>query len=151
MERISLTNIRFIESGSRKGGTFADVAMATFARITRDGQGRRLAVKKLRFVIDTDMTEEKFIRVNPIFATIFQHGSPLASSCSPMSSISWTSSVNIVKIVGFVEDMKQRIAWLVFNWEDNGNLREFLRSGEWEIPERVFLVRHKRVRDWKGN
>ncbi|KIO19025.1 hypothetical protein M407DRAFT_31309, partial [Tulasnella calospora MUT 4182] len=33
------------------------------------------------------------------------------------------------------------IAWLVFPWEDNGNLREFLRSGTWEIPERVSLIR----------
>lgn len=60
------------------------------------------------------------------------------------------SHPNIVKILGFVEDIECRIAWLVFTWEDNGNLREFLRSGEWEIPERVSLVRRKRERHLEG-
>lgn len=49
-----------------------------------------------------------------------------------------------MKIIGFVEDTERRIAWLVFPWEENGNLREFLRSGKWEFPERVSLVGHKR-------
>ncbi|KIO28290.1 hypothetical protein M407DRAFT_72016, partial [Tulasnella calospora MUT 4182] len=48
---------------------------------------------------------------------------------------------HIVKIIGFVEDMKKRIAWLVFPWEANGNVREFLLSGKWELPERVSLIR----------
>ncbi|KIO21579.1 hypothetical protein M407DRAFT_38581, partial [Tulasnella calospora MUT 4182] len=47
------------------------------------------------------------------------------------------SHPNIVKIVGFVEDIGNRIAWLVFPWEVNGNVREFLLSGEWEISERI--------------
>lgn len=55
------------------------------------------------------------------------------------------SHPNIVELIGFVEDIKNRIAWLVFPWADNGNLREFLRSGKWEIPERVSLVRWKQL------
>lgn len=55
------------------------------------------------------------------------------------------SHPNIVKILGFVEDLEKRIAWLVFPWEENGNLREFLHSGDWEIPERVSLVRHNEM------
>ncbi|KIO19027.1 hypothetical protein M407DRAFT_83300, partial [Tulasnella calospora MUT 4182] len=51
------------------------------------------------------------------------------------------SHPNIAKIIGFVEDVEKSIAWLVFPWEDNGNLREYLRSGTWEIPERVSLIR----------
>ncbi|KAG8915413.1 Ephrin type-A receptor 8 [Tulasnella sp. 408] len=47
---------------------------------------------------------------------------------------------NIIKLVGFVEDMKQCIAWFVFPWEANGNVREFLLSGKWELPERVSLL-----------
>ncbi|KAG8901177.1 hypothetical protein FRC00_008560 [Tulasnella sp. 408] len=50
------------------------------------------------------------------------------------------SHPNIVRFIGFVEDIDNRIAWLVFPWEDNGNLRKFLRSGNWEIPERVSLL-----------
>ncbi|KIO21186.1 hypothetical protein M407DRAFT_80659, partial [Tulasnella calospora MUT 4182] len=44
---------------------------------------------------------------------------------------------NIIKLVGFVEDMERRVAWLVFPWEANGNVREFLLSGKWEPPERI--------------
>ncbi|KIO18468.1 hypothetical protein M407DRAFT_225548, partial [Tulasnella calospora MUT 4182] len=48
---------------------------------------------------------------------------------------------NIIKLAGFVEDIKNRIAWLVFPWEANGNVREFLLSGKWELPERVSLIK----------
>ncbi|KIO30879.1 hypothetical protein M407DRAFT_68732, partial [Tulasnella calospora MUT 4182] len=47
---------------------------------------------------------------------------------------------NIVKIAGFVEDITNRIAWLIFPWEANGNVREFLLSGKWELAGRVSLV-----------
>ncbi|KAG9021737.1 hypothetical protein FS837_007017, partial [Tulasnella sp. UAMH 9824] len=29
---------------------------------------------------------------------------------------------------------------MVFSWEKNGNLREFVRSANWELPERVSLI-----------
>ncbi|KIO17409.1 hypothetical protein M407DRAFT_85009, partial [Tulasnella calospora MUT 4182] len=51
-----------------------------------------------------------------------------------------SSHPNVVKILGFVEDIKNGIAWLILPWESNGNLREFLRSGEWDIPERISLT-----------
>ncbi|KIO33046.1 hypothetical protein M407DRAFT_43630, partial [Tulasnella calospora MUT 4182] len=47
---------------------------------------------------------------------------------------------NVVKILGFVEDVGQGVAWMVFAWEENGNLREFIRSAKWELPERVSLI-----------
>lgn len=50
------------------------------------------------------------------------------------------SHVNIVKLIGFVEDFETGIAWIVMSWEPNGNLREFLEKGCWEIVERVSLV-----------
>ncbi|KAG9041399.1 hypothetical protein FS837_012322 [Tulasnella sp. UAMH 9824] len=63
-KRISVTNISFVQGGLRDGGTFADIAIAMFARTTRHGQEGRLAVKKIRFVIDGDMTEEKIFKLN---------------------------------------------------------------------------------------
>lgn len=36
--------------------------------------------------------------------------------------------------------MENDKAWVILPWESNGNVREFLASGEWEIPERVSLV-----------
>lgn len=50
------------------------------------------------------------------------------------------SHPNIIRIVGFVEDMQRGDAWIVLPWEENGNVREFLQSGEWDIPERISLV-----------
>ena len=50
------------------------------------------------------------------------------------------SHPNIIKLVGFVEDMQKGDAWMILPWEGNGNVREFLQSGEWDIPERIFLV-----------
>lgn len=67
-----------------------------------------MAVKKVRFIINGDMTEEKFLRV---FVNELRLLAKL--DCS-----------NIVKIIGFVEDIKNRIGWLVFPWEENGNLRD---------------------------
>ncbi|KIO22971.1 hypothetical protein M407DRAFT_27541 [Tulasnella calospora MUT 4182] len=33
---------------------------------------------------------------------------------------------NIVKLIGFVEEGQAGIAWLLFRWETNGNIRDFL-------------------------
>ncbi|KIO19638.1 hypothetical protein M407DRAFT_30709 [Tulasnella calospora MUT 4182] len=50
------------------------------------------------------------------------------------------SHPNIVKLEGFVEDVSAQKVWLIFPWEEHGNLRDFLASGEWEVPERISLV-----------
>ncbi|KIO28298.1 hypothetical protein M407DRAFT_72038, partial [Tulasnella calospora MUT 4182] len=47
---------------------------------------------------------------------------------------------HIVTFIGFVEDISGGIGWMIFPWETNGNIREFLQSGEWEIPERISLI-----------
>lgn len=52
------------------------------------------------------------------------------------------SHKNIIRLIGFVEDLDKGEAWIVLPWEPNGNLSEFVAKGEWEIPERVSLVSH---------
>ncbi|KIO24055.1 hypothetical protein M407DRAFT_26497 [Tulasnella calospora MUT 4182] len=54
---------------------------------------------------------------------------------------------NIIKFLSFVEDMKKGDAWIILPWEPNGNVREFLQSGEWDIPERISLAFKVRQRD----
>ncbi|KAG9035004.1 hypothetical protein FS837_002074, partial [Tulasnella sp. UAMH 9824] len=49
------------------------------------------------------------------------------------------SHANIIKLEGFVEDASKGIVWLVFPWEVNGNLRDFVATQDWEIPERISL------------
>lgn len=50
------------------------------------------------------------------------------------------SHQNIVRLIGFVEELERGKAWIILAWEANGNLSEFLASGDWEILERVSLV-----------
>lgn len=62
---------------------------------------------------------------------------PLAHEVGLLNDL---SHANVIKIIGFVEDIDHGVAWMVFCWEYNGNLREFVRSAKWEVPERVSLV-----------
>ncbi|KIO18888.1 hypothetical protein M407DRAFT_83461, partial [Tulasnella calospora MUT 4182] len=50
------------------------------------------------------------------------------------------SHENIARLIGFVEDLQQGKAWIVLSWEPNGNVSEFLATGQWEIPERISLI-----------
>ncbi|KIO16363.1 hypothetical protein M407DRAFT_86092, partial [Tulasnella calospora MUT 4182] len=50
------------------------------------------------------------------------------------------SHPNIVKLEGFVADLSKNVVWLVFPWEENGNLKDFLAAGDWEVPERISLI-----------
>ncbi|KIO18851.1 hypothetical protein M407DRAFT_83509 [Tulasnella calospora MUT 4182] len=47
---------------------------------------------------------------------------------------------NIVELEGFVEDAPKSMIWLVFHWAYHGDLKEFVGSVDWEIPERIFLI-----------
>ncbi|KAG8992500.1 hypothetical protein FRB90_000994, partial [Tulasnella sp. 427] len=47
---------------------------------------------------------------------------------------------NIAQIIGFVEHFEDGVLWMIFPWEKNGNLREFVRSANWELPERISLI-----------
>ncbi|KIO23111.1 hypothetical protein M407DRAFT_56824, partial [Tulasnella calospora MUT 4182] len=50
------------------------------------------------------------------------------------------SHENIIKLEGFVEDVSKNMIWLVFPWEENGTLKDFIASAKWEIPERISLL-----------
>ncbi|KIO17636.1 hypothetical protein M407DRAFT_58798, partial [Tulasnella calospora MUT 4182] len=50
------------------------------------------------------------------------------------------SHENIIKLEGFVEDVSKQMIWLVFPWEDNGTLKDFVTATDWEIPERISLL-----------
>ncbi|KAG9011342.1 hypothetical protein FRB90_007357 [Tulasnella sp. 427] len=63
-----------------------------------------------------------------------------AAFANELGLLSEISHENIVKLHGFVEDSGEDIAWIVFPWESNGNLREFVQSQNWVIPERLSLI-----------
>lgn len=70
-KRISVKEIHFVGRDSSSGGAYGDVMVAKFIRSSsrRRKKQRKVAVKKLRFVINGDMTEEKFLRVSRVRPT----------------------------------------------------------------------------------
>ncbi|KAG8925717.1 hypothetical protein FRC00_003718, partial [Tulasnella sp. 408] len=97
-------------------GGKGDVTLAILKR-NASGPEEVVAVKQLRPDSETDM--EKFSKA-------FAHEVDLLADLS---------HPNVVQMIGFVEDLENDKAWVIFPWEANGNVREFLASGEWEIPE----------------
>ncbi|KIO33023.1 hypothetical protein M407DRAFT_18175 [Tulasnella calospora MUT 4182] len=125
--RIDKARIKPLEIEARKGGGKADVQAAILASArssssSESDEEEYVAVKKLRF--DEDNDGDRTL-------------APLAHEVNLLNHL---SHKNVVKIVGFVEDIGKGVAWMVFAWEKDGNLREFIRSAEWELPERVSLI-----------
>lgn len=124
--RIALDNIEFSQTGTHDSGAKGDVVVATLrvgrGSIWAEG-GKRVAVKKLKVNLETDMRKL------------------LKAFVNELRILDKLSHPHVVEMVGFVEDIENGTLWAVFPWEDNGNVREFLRSRQWEIPERVSLIK----------
>ncbi|KAG8987776.1 proteasome regulatory particle base subunit, partial [Tulasnella sp. 427] len=126
--RIAKSRIRRLDGASEvKSGGYGDVELAILDAEQPDG-GRpasegvnHVAVKKIRYGTDDDDD-----RV-------------LARFTREIKLVSDLDDENIVKIIGFVEHFEEGVLWMVFPWEKNGNLREFVRSANWELPERISL------------
>ncbi|KIO23794.1 hypothetical protein M407DRAFT_26788 [Tulasnella calospora MUT 4182] len=58
-----------------------------------------------------------------------------------LSLMAELSHPNVIKLAGFLEDLDKGDAWMILPWEANGNVREFLQSGEWDLPERLSLIK----------
>lgn len=70
-KRISVTDIKFFLNRPQTGGSHADVELATLVRTNHVGEGpRRVAVKKLRFIVPRDSTEERLLHVR-LFARLY--------------------------------------------------------------------------------
>ncbi|KIO20717.1 hypothetical protein M407DRAFT_29656 [Tulasnella calospora MUT 4182] len=125
--RIDGARIKPIEGQPPKAGGTAEVEAAILASAqesdsSESDEGEYVAVKKLRFDEEGDIDRTL---------------APLAHEVSLLNDLSHD---NVVKILGFVENVGQGVTWMVFAWERNGNLREFIRSAKWELPERVSLI-----------
>ncbi|KIO33041.1 hypothetical protein M407DRAFT_18189, partial [Tulasnella calospora MUT 4182] len=125
--RIDGARIKPIKGQSPKAGGTAEVEAAILAPAQKSDSSESdeeeyVAVKKLRF--DDDIDDDRTL-------------APLAHEINLLNDL---SHENVVKILGFVEDIGQGVTWMVFAWERNGNLREFIRSAKWELPERVSLI-----------
>ncbi|KAG8932435.1 hypothetical protein FRC01_013908 [Tulasnella sp. 417] len=113
----------------RKGGGTADIVKATTSSLKpihpddqSSGAAEYVAVKKFRFGGDVDKRAQA------------------ASFANELCLLSELKHNNIVQYIGFVENVEEGIVWILLSWEDNGNLREFIHSQDWVIPERVSLL-----------
>lgn len=123
--RIEKERINPFDTGTSKRGASADVELAMLLPSDlslSEESSQHVAVKKLK--IDDDTNQERVLR----------------SLVRELHLLSNLSHENVVIFTGFVEDISKGIAWLIFPWETNGNIREFLQSGKWEIPERISLI-----------
>ncbi|KAG9041583.1 hypothetical protein FS837_012047 [Tulasnella sp. UAMH 9824] len=122
--RLDRARIEPIETQAPKAGGKADVVAAVLTSVqpSSSSEPEYVAVKKLRF--DTETDGDRAL-------------APFAHEVKLLNDLSHS---NVVKIVGFIEDVNNGVAWMVFSWEKNGNLREFVRSEKWELPERVSLI-----------
>ncbi|KAG8948073.1 hypothetical protein FRC00_008810, partial [Tulasnella sp. 408] len=131
--RVNPSRIKPIGSDVRSSGGQGDVILATLDPSetsksdknddSHQSEGQfHVAVKKLKF--NKSRNDERFFK----------------SFANEVEVQSKLSHPNVVKIIGFVEDMENSVASMLYQWEENGNLRELLRSGEWEIPERLSLI-----------
>ncbi|KAG8939157.1 hypothetical protein FRC04_006941 [Tulasnella sp. 424] len=114
-DTIELDNERQVWGGQ------ADVTTGILKRIA--GQSTRVAVKKLRYGDDTD--NDKFSK----------------SFVGEVDILAGLSHPNIVKLLGFLEDLENGEACMIFAWEENGNVQQFLAKRKCDVPERVSLVK----------
>ncbi|KIO21327.1 hypothetical protein M407DRAFT_29045 [Tulasnella calospora MUT 4182] len=117
--RVSFDAISFTSSTSTRGGN-AKVIQATVR--TEAGNEDIVAVKKLNYPEGMDIRK---------FSNEFVH---------EVETLAGLSHENVVRLIGFAEDLEHGEAWIVLPWQPNGNVSEFLATGEWKIPERISLI-----------
>ncbi|KIO24825.1 hypothetical protein M407DRAFT_25786 [Tulasnella calospora MUT 4182] len=114
--RLRTDDIEFTSSQPHSHGGKAEVVKATLKRA--GSTELQVAVKKLRYDDERKFCNE-FVHEVDMMAQLLHR--------------------NIARLIGFVEDLEEGKAWIVMCWEPNGNVSEFLATGEWEIPERISL------------
>ncbi|KAG9003061.1 hypothetical protein FRB90_011257 [Tulasnella sp. 427] len=119
--RMDSAAFRFVADTPDRAGGKATVrqAVVKYGDRTEDVS---VAVKRLNFYtsIDKKKFAKQFVREVDIMAEL--------------------NHERIVKLIGFVEDIRDGEAWIIMPWEPNGNLADFLASGDWAIPERLSLI-----------
>ncbi|KAG8911807.1 hypothetical protein FRC01_005515, partial [Tulasnella sp. 417] len=143
-EAFKITRIHFTSDGLQAStrGSHGEVVVATLTPVdgTPPESDYQVAIKK--FLFSDNIDEEKSLRESPFHLAELGlcADSTTQTFANELLVLDGLDHPNIVRLIGFVEDMEKRTAWLVFPWEANGNVREFLRSGKWELPERVSLL-----------
>lgn len=104
------------------------------------GHEETVAVKKLNY--HKGIKTEKFSKVR--ITSILAYSTALISFTQEfvheVETLAGLSHENVIRLIGFAEELEHGKAWIVLSWHPNGNVSEFLATGDWEIPERISLV-----------
>ncbi|KAG8893956.1 hypothetical protein FRC01_013249, partial [Tulasnella sp. 417] len=143
--RIDRARVKPIEALDQGGTAVVEAAIlapVNFSNSQNPNDVEYVAIKKLR--LDVGNEDGRALGVSGHGCSEQRQGKTLTIYSKPFAHevnlLNELSHENVVKIIGFVEDAQDGVAWMVFNWEKNGNLREFVRSADWELPARVSLI-----------
>lgn len=102
----------------------------------------KVVVKKRSFPDDFEY-RRKFFNVSPLVEslryTLTNHRFTKAFA-NELDILATLSHRNVDTLIGFSEDLENDVAWTVSLFQPNGSVRAFLALGEWDIPERIYLV-----------
>ncbi|KAG8984424.1 hypothetical protein FRB90_005338, partial [Tulasnella sp. 427] len=128
-KRIDPSSLTTFDTSILKDGGSAHVVRYTMLTVDKSGplqntstSFRAVAVKKFK-LSDSDVDRKV----------------QSAAFANELILLSEIQHDNIVEMLGFVENSEEKLAWIVFPWEGNGNIREFVQSANWVIPERLSL------------
>ncbi|KIO18718.1 hypothetical protein M407DRAFT_31626 [Tulasnella calospora MUT 4182] len=133
--RIDRSRVKMIEPEHRAKGGQATISVGTI--ILPEEAATWIPEQLLTKLLGLQVAIKKF---EWDCADAEQSGRFFKSFVNELSVMASISHPNVVKIFGFVEDMDKGVAWILSPWQPNGNVREFLQSGEWDIPERISLI-----------
>ncbi|KAG8915017.1 hypothetical protein FRC00_008726 [Tulasnella sp. 408] len=111
--------------------------------LAKGGQGVIVVATLVPAVGFTEAEQERSVAVKKIewsHEDCERSTTTLKSFVNELSLMASLSHPNIIELLGFVENGSKGDAWIIMPWEGNGNVREFLQSGQWDIPERVSLI-----------
>lgn len=148
--RMDKSDLVFSDGSDEPKGASACIAKATAPGLDFDDSengdsniSESIAVKKFKLDDDVDRYGHQVavgvlhsdLGLCPSLIPKFQ------AFANELSILSELRDENIVEFIGFVENVEERVAWILLRWADNGNLQEFIQLQEWSIPERLSLVR----------
>ncbi|KAG8915643.1 Ephrin type-A receptor 8 [Tulasnella sp. 417] len=127
--RLDANKLIFFDACGIKTGGSADIVKASLLDAShkskihnKGGALYTAAVKKFRFINGEDKQKQA------------------ASFAYELSLLEGLCHDNVIRLLGFVENFEEGIAWILLRWEPNGNVGDFVRSHNWMIPELVSLL-----------
>ncbi|KIO15890.1 hypothetical protein M407DRAFT_34498 [Tulasnella calospora MUT 4182] len=111
----------------RRAELYQSAYLPTWLASRRDGPPQIVAVKQIKItkMSNTPRVKRAFTREMLVWSSLAAHP-------------------GIAKFLGFYADFENSKAWLLSPWEPNGDVSEFVKKHNLEVPEKLSLVRGAR-------